>query len=153
MDTQLEKLVKVCERAEARVRRKLLAARARETDCRRIAACADAHLDELHHELHIVNLKIVQSVGVTIHNVQTTEAYLDGLRDDLERVRGDARKAQAALAIAEQERSQLSVRLLSASVKLENARLREAQWFCHRDAISASQQEEFAIESWFLRLR
>jgi multidrug resistance efflux pump len=110
-------------------------------------------LGELQHELHLANLKIVESDRFTIHRLQAIENYLDGLREDLERARGDARKAHAALAVAEHERSQLSVRLLSASVKLENARLREAQWICHRDAISVSQQEEFAIESWFLRLR
>lgn len=153
MDTKLEKLVKVCERAEARVRRKLLVARTVETECRRNAASADARLGELQHELHLANLKIVESDRFTIHRLQAIENYLDGLREDLERARGDARKAHAALAVAEHERSQLSVRLLSASVKLENARLREAQWICHRDAISVSQQEEFAIESWFLRLR
>jgi len=153
MHTQLEKLVKVCERSEARIRRQLLAARAHESQCRQNAARADARLEQMQQELLLVNRQIVESDGLSIHRLQSTERYLDGLREDLERLRGDARKAHYALAIAEHERSQLSARMLAASVKLENARLREAQWCCQRDAISASQQEEYSMESWLLRLR
>ena len=153
MHTQLEKLVKICERSEARIKRQLLAARGYESQCRQDAVLANAHLDQRQQELLLVNKQIVESDGLPIHRLQSTARYLDGLREDLERLRGDARKAHYALAIAEHERSELSTRMLAASVKLENARLREAQWCCQRDAISASQQEEYNMESWVLRLR
>ena len=153
MRTKLEKLVKVCELAEARVKRKLLIARIYEAECRHAAAHADKTLKSKQLELQAINRRIVDSNKMTIHNLQSVQRYLDGVREGLEQLRGKVRKAHAALAEAEYERSQLSTRVLAASVKLENARLREARWCCQRDAINASQQEEYAIESWVLRLR
>lgn len=153
MRTQLEKLVRICERSEARIKRQLLAARAHESQCRQNAVRANACLDEVQHELRLVNRQVVDFDGLYIHRLQSTERYLDGLREDLERLRGDARRAHYELAIAEHERSELSARMLAASIKLENARLREAKWCCLRDTISASQQEEYSTEAWVLRLR
>lgn len=151
MHTQLEQLVKICERAEARIKRKLLAARAYESECRRSADAADTRLAALRRDLHRVNRQVVAAVGLALHRFQATQQYLSGLQENLEIVRGDVRRTHDALAIAEYERSQLPPRLLAASVKLENARLREVQWCCQRDAINAAQQEEYSIESWFLR--
>ena len=153
MHTQLEKLVGICERAEARVRRKLIAARAYEAECRQRAARANACLDHMQHELQMVNREIVASDGLALHRFQSIQAYLDEVQDQLDRLRGNARKSHDALAVAEHERSVCAQRLLTTSVKLENARLRELQWCCQRSAISASQQEEYSIESWFQRQR
>lgn len=153
MHTRVAKLVRVCERAEAKAQRKLLAARSRESKCRQRVANIEKNLENTLHKFLMTDSLATDANHLPLQRALLAEGYRDALREEICRLRGAVADTNKELGNVVRVRKELSARTLSASAKLSSARQRERQWCGRRDAIRTSQQEEFAIEAWLLRNR